>query len=112
MGIEPTTSGLDLPLLRPLSFKVAQRKSGTILDGKSRRRESYREEKQTTELFLIPYPCLLCSSFLYVTQIMATETTMTSAKAATNANIGITKVIKEQQVKGSASRLNGLKNLA
>ena len=40
MGIEPTTSGLDLPSLCRLSYKVAQRKSGTILDGASRRRES------------------------------------------------------------------------
>ena len=40
VGIEPTTSGLDLPLLCRLSYKVAQRKSGTILDGESRRRES------------------------------------------------------------------------
>ena len=39
-GIEPTTSGLDLPLLCRLSYEVAQRKSGTILDGESRRRES------------------------------------------------------------------------
>ena len=30
MGIEPTTSGLDLPSLCWLSYKVAQRKSGTI----------------------------------------------------------------------------------
>ena len=34
------TSGLDLPSLCRLSYKVAQRKSGTILDGESRRRES------------------------------------------------------------------------
>ena len=40
VGIEPTTSGLDLPLLCQLSYKVAQRKSGTILDGESWRRES------------------------------------------------------------------------
>ena len=40
VGIEPTTSGLDLPLLCRLSYKVAQRKSGTILDGESQRRES------------------------------------------------------------------------
>ena len=40
MGIEPTTSGLDLPSLCRLSYKVTQRKSGTILDGESRRRES------------------------------------------------------------------------
>ena len=40
VGIEPTTSGLDLPSLCRLSYKVAQRKSGTILDGESRRSES------------------------------------------------------------------------
>ena len=40
VGIEPTTYGLDLPSLCRLSYKVAQRKSGTILDGESRRRES------------------------------------------------------------------------
>ena len=39
-GKEPTTYGLDLPSLCRLSYKVAQRKSGTILDGESRRRES------------------------------------------------------------------------
>ena len=33
VGIEPTTSGLDLPLLCRLSYEVAQRKSGTILRG-------------------------------------------------------------------------------
>ena len=36
-GIEPTTSGLDLPSLCRLSYKVAQRKSGTTLNGESRR---------------------------------------------------------------------------
>ena len=30
MGIEPTTSGLDLPLLCRLSYEVGQRKTGTI----------------------------------------------------------------------------------
>ena len=35
--IEPTTSGLDLPLLCRLSYEVGQRKSGTILGGESRR---------------------------------------------------------------------------
>ena len=30
MGIEPTTSGLDVPLLCRLSYEVGQRKSGTI----------------------------------------------------------------------------------
>ena len=40
VGIEPTTSGLDLPLLCRLSYEVGQRKSGTILGRESRRRES------------------------------------------------------------------------
>ena len=35
-----STSGLDLPSLCRLSYKVAQRMSGTILDGESRRKES------------------------------------------------------------------------
>ena len=30
VGIEPTTSGLDLPLLCRLSYEVGQRQSGTI----------------------------------------------------------------------------------
>ena len=30
VGIEPTTSGIDLPLLCRLSYEVGQRKSGTI----------------------------------------------------------------------------------
>ena len=30
VGIEPTTSGLDLPLLCRLSYDVGQRKLGTI----------------------------------------------------------------------------------
>ena len=30
VGIEPTTSGLDLPLLCRLSYEVGQRKWGTI----------------------------------------------------------------------------------
>ena len=33
VGIEPTTSGLDLPLLCRLSYEVGQRKSGTIKKG-------------------------------------------------------------------------------
>ena len=37
VGIEPTTSGLDLPLLCRLSYEVGQRKSGTILGDESRR---------------------------------------------------------------------------
>ena len=30
VGIEPTTAGLDLPLLCRLRYEVGQRKSGTI----------------------------------------------------------------------------------
>ena len=40
VGIEPTTSGLDLPLLCRLNYEVGQRKSGTILGGESRRKDS------------------------------------------------------------------------
>ena len=40
VGIEPTTSGLDLLSLCQLSYKVTQGKSGTILDGESQQRES------------------------------------------------------------------------
>ena len=40
VGIEPTTSGLDLPLLCRLSYEFGQRKSGTIMVRESRRRES------------------------------------------------------------------------
>ena len=40
VGIEPTTTGLNLPLLCRLNYEVRQRKSRTILGGKSRRRES------------------------------------------------------------------------
>ena len=36
----PRPTDLDIPSLCRLSYKVAQRKSGTILDGESRRRES------------------------------------------------------------------------
>ena len=40
VGIEPTTSGLDLPLLCRLSYEVGQRKIRDDLGGESRRRES------------------------------------------------------------------------
>ena len=39
VGIEPTTSGLDLPLLCRLSYEVGQR-VGDDLGGETRRRES------------------------------------------------------------------------
>ena len=54
VGIEPTTSGLDLPLLCRLSYKVAQRKSGTILE-------------LTSELTLVPlfvFPVLRGTTFI------------------------------------------------
>ena len=54
MGIEPTTSGLDLPSLCRLSYKVAQRKSGTILDGESRRREIYTSELILCSIICVP----------------------------------------------------------
>ena len=47
VGINSTTSGLDLPLLCRLSYEVGQRKSETILGGELRRRES----KGTYECF-------------------------------------------------------------
>ena len=40
VGIEPTTSGLELPLLCRLSSEVGQRKVGDDLGGESRRRET------------------------------------------------------------------------
>ena len=40
VGIKPTTSELDLPLLCRLSYEIGQRKSGTNLGGELWRRES------------------------------------------------------------------------
>ena len=48
MGIEPTTSGLDLPLLCRLSYEVRQRKSGTI---KVVNRD---EEKVRVHMYVVP----------------------------------------------------------
>ena len=45
VGIEPTTSGLDLPLLCRLSYEVGQRKSGTINRG---------EEKVRVHIYVVP----------------------------------------------------------
>ena len=50
-----------------------------------------------TELFFISDPYLLCSYLLCVTQIIATEMTITSTKATANSNIGITKAKKNQK---------------
>ena len=49
VGIEPTTSGLDLPLLCRLSYEVGQRKSGTTLI-------------YTLELILCSTICALCAT--------------------------------------------------
>ena len=40
VGIEPTTSGLEQPLLCRQSYEVGQRKVGDDLGGESRRRET------------------------------------------------------------------------
>ena len=48
VGIEPTTSGLDLPLLCRLSYKVGQRKSGTILV------VNRGEEKVRVHIYVVP----------------------------------------------------------
>ena len=47
VGIEPMTTGLDLPFLCRLSYEVGQRKSGTSLGGESQRRESKGTYKLT-----------------------------------------------------------------
>ena len=56
VGIEPTTSGLDLPLLCRLSYEVGQRKSGTILGGESRRRVNVVPRSTMTTLKIL-YSC-------------------------------------------------------
>ena len=48
VGIEPTTSGLDLPLLCRLSYEVGQRKSGTIMV------VNYGEEKVRVHMNVVP----------------------------------------------------------
>ena len=58
MGIEPTTSGLDLPFL-PTELRGRTEKVGDDLDGESRRRES----KGTYEC----YAAYSCSTKAYVT---------------------------------------------
>ena len=64
VGIEPTTSGLDLPLLCRLSYEVAQRKSGTIKvvnRGEEKVRVSWVSHGTliyTTELILCSYICV------------------------------------------------------
>ena len=53
VGIEPTTSGLDLPLLCRLSYEVGQRKSGTI------EVVNRGEEKVGIHMNVVPYPYFL-----------------------------------------------------
>ena len=48
VGIEPTTSGLDLPLLCRLSYEVGQRKSGTI------KVVNHGEEKVRVHIYVVP----------------------------------------------------------
>ena len=48
VGIEPTTSGLDLPLLCRLSYEVGQRKLGTI------KVENRGEEKVRVHMNVVP----------------------------------------------------------
>ena len=48
VGIEPTTSGLDLPLLCRLSYEVGQRKSGTI------KVVDRGEEKVRVHIYVVP----------------------------------------------------------
>ena len=48
VGIEPTTSGLDLPPPRRLSYEVGQRKSGTI------KVVNRGEEKARVHIYVVP----------------------------------------------------------
>ena len=48
VGIEPTASGLDLPLLCRLSYEVGQRKSGTI------KVVNHGEEKVRVHINVVP----------------------------------------------------------
>ena len=63
VGIEPTTSGLDLPLLCRLSYEVEQRKSGTI------KVVNRGEEKVRVHVNVVPRSTselILCSSFVFI----------------------------------------------
>ena len=48
VGIEPTTSGLNLPLLCRLSYEVGQRKSWTI------KVVNHGEEKVRVRIYVVP----------------------------------------------------------
>ena len=56
VGIEPTTSGLDLPLLCRLSYEVGQRKSGTIFDGESWSWVRFPPRSKEIFLYLVWFP--------------------------------------------------------
>ena len=62
VGIEPTTSGFDLPLLCRLSYEVGQRQSGTILGGESRRRESKGLSWVSHSTLIYTAELILCST--------------------------------------------------
>ena len=66
VGIETTTSGLDLPLLCRLSYEVGQRKSGTILGGESRRRESNSVHMNVVPHSTINTNCNECSTRIFL----------------------------------------------
>ena len=59
VGIEPMTSGLDLPLLCRLSYEVGQRKSGAI------KMVNRGEEKAYLFLFFNPFWFYIISILLF-----------------------------------------------
>ena len=68
MGIEPTISGLDLPLLCRLSYEVGQRKSGTI------KVVNRSEEKVRVHMNVVPRSTMiitLCGSLIPFTRANA-----------------------------------------
>ena len=65
VGIEPPTSGLDLPLLCRLSYEIGQRKPDD-LGGESRRRES-----KGTYILLDVLLCSIAEYFYELCRILA-----------------------------------------
>ena len=57
VGIEPTTSGLDLPLLCRLSYEVGQRKSGTV------KVVNRGEERVRVHMHVVPRSFAACDRF-------------------------------------------------
>ena len=60
VGIEPTTSGLDLPLLCRLSYEVGQRKSGTI------KVVNRGEEKVRVHIYVVPRSTMNTNIYTYI----------------------------------------------